>query len=60
MLKNQLEGTRNMMKHMTNRNRPEHEFSKRDHVSLKLKSYGHGSVSIRKSFKLNPRFDGPF
>jgi hypothetical protein len=30
MLKNQLEGTRNMMKHMANRNRPKYEFTERD------------------------------
>jgi len=51
MLKNQLEGTRNMMKHMANRNRPKYEFTERDYVSSKLKPYRHGSVSIRKNFK---------
>jgi hypothetical protein len=30
MLKNQLEGTGNMMKHMANRNRPKYEFTERD------------------------------
>ena len=59
-MKKQLEAARQRMKHMADKHRSEREISVGDLVFLKLQPYRQNSVALKRNFKLNPRYYGPY
>lgn len=60
VLQRQLGMVRDRMKHVDGRGRTKREFSVGDFFYLKLQTYRQKSLALRKDFKLNPRFYGPY
>lgn len=60
ILKDNLTNAQQRMKFQADKHRTEREFIPGDWVYLRLQPYRQASISMRRDFKLAPRFYGPF
>ncbi|KAH0776278.1 hypothetical protein KY290_007689 [Solanum tuberosum] len=60
LLKDNLNTTQARMKYFVDNRRTEREFAVGDQVYLKLQPYRQSSLELRRNFKLNSKYYGPY